>query len=101
MNLQMLGHNLLVRLNEETAETKSGIVLPKSHQRNQALGDVISTGPGNMLKDGTIRPLQIKPGEQILFDPETSTELNRDVAPDDSKYYIVQHNLVIALVETN
>ena len=30
-------------------------------------GQVVATGPGKRLKDGSLRPLEIKPGDKVLF----------------------------------
>lgn len=71
--LKPLGTKILVeRLPDETV-TSGGLVIPDKFQhtgskKDYARGRILALGPGKQLKDGTVRPIDLKQGDVILFD---------------------------------
>jgi len=62
------------------AETKSagGIVIPESTAEKPDQGKVIAVGNGKILEDGTVRPLDVKVGDRILFGKYSGTTVKID-----------------------
>jgi chaperonin GroES len=67
MKLRPLGDRLIVRRQESSEKTASGIVLPDSAKQKPQRGTVLAVGPGKMMKDGTRRAMQVKEGDTVLF----------------------------------
>jgi chaperonin GroES len=65
--LQPLGDRVVVEREESETKTAGGILLPDSAQNKPARGTVISVGDGKMTDDGSRKPLQVKPGDRVLF----------------------------------
>lgn len=67
IKLQPLGDRVVVERDSSDEVTTGGIVLPDSAQDKPARGKVISIGDGRLLDDGQRHPLQVEPGDRILF----------------------------------
>ena len=65
--LQPLGDRLVVRRVESEETTAGGIYLPGAAQDKPSRGTVISVGDGKLLADGSRSPLQVQPGDVVLF----------------------------------
>ncbi|HEV7279145.1 MAG TPA: co-chaperone GroES [Pirellulaceae bacterium] len=67
VKLQPLGDRVVVEREELESTTAGGIFLPDSAKGRPSRGRVISVGEGRLLKDGSRSPLQVKPGDRVLF----------------------------------
>jgi chaperonin GroES len=67
MNVKPLGDRIVVRRNDAEDKTSGGILLPDSAKNKPQKGEVLAVGTGKMLKDGSRRALQVKPGDTVLF----------------------------------
>jgi chaperonin GroES len=67
VKLQPLGDRVVVEREELESTTAGGIFLPDSAKGRPSRGRVISVGDGRLLKDGSRSPLQVKPGDRVLF----------------------------------
>jgi chaperonin GroES len=65
--LQPLGDRVVVERDESETRTSGGILLPDSAKDKPARGTVISVGDGKLADDGKRKPLQVKPGDRVLF----------------------------------
>lgn len=94
MAVQPLGDRILVKALEAEEKTKGGIVLPDTAKEKPQEGKVIAVGKGKLLEDGTIRPLEVKVGDVILYGKYSGTEINHN--GDD--YLILKEDDVLAIV---
>lgn len=67
MNMRPLGDRIVVRRNAASEKSKGGILLPDAAKNKPQKGKVLAVGSGTLLKDGTRRALQVKPGDTVLF----------------------------------
>lgn len=67
IKLQPLGDRIVLRREESESTTAGGIVLPSAAQQQSSRGEVVSVGNGRLLEDGSRAPLQVKPGDRVLF----------------------------------
>lgn len=65
---------LVTRLDEET-KTAGGIIIPDNHTEKPAQGKVISVGSGYRQTDGTVRALDVKAGDTVIFGKYAGTEV--------------------------
>ncbi|KVO97493.1 molecular chaperone GroES [Burkholderia ubonensis] len=67
MQIRPLYDRVIVKRIEMQRTTASGIVIPDSAAEKPEQGEVVSVGSGRLLQDGTLRALQLKVGDQVLF----------------------------------
>lgn len=78
MNVRPLQDRLLIRRVEEEEKTQGGLFIPDSAKERPLTGHVIAVGAGKRLEDGTILPLDVKQGDQVLFGKYAGTEIKLD-----------------------
>ena len=67
MKFRPLHDRILVRRIEEQQKSKGGIIIPDTAKEKPQEGRVIAVGTGRVLEDGSVRPLDVKKGDRILF----------------------------------
>ena len=78
MNIRPLQDRVIViRLKEETM-TKGGIVIPDTAKEKPVEGKIVAIGNGKVLENGTVRKLDVKAGDTILFGKYSGTEVKID-----------------------
>lgn len=75
MELRPLQDRVLVKRVEEETKTAGGIIIPDNHKEKPAQGEIISVGPGYRNQDGSIRALDVKKGDRVLFSKYAGTEV--------------------------
>ncbi|PIQ82987.1 MAG: co-chaperone GroES [Candidatus Omnitrophica bacterium CG11_big_fil_rev_8_21_14_0_20_64_10] len=75
MAVQPLGDRILVKLLDQEEKTSGGIILPDTAKEKPQEGKVLAVGKGRLLEDGTVRPLEIKKGDTVLFAKYSGTEI--------------------------
>ena len=78
MAFRPLGDRVLVRRVEEEEKTKGGIIIPDTAKEKPQEGEVIAVGPGARDDAGKVQPLDVKPGDRILFGKWSGTEVKLD-----------------------
>ena len=75
-----LGDRILVKIiGDKEEKTSSGIIIPDSvKMENVSHGLVISTGDGIFTQNGTLIPMTVKIGDEVIFPPYTGTEVKLD-----------------------
>jgi chaperonin GroES len=77
VNLTPLHDRVVVRRIEEKESIKGGIIIPDSAKEKQQEGEVIAVGSGKREK-GELIPLDVKPGDRVLFGKYSGTEIKID-----------------------
>lgn len=67
LHLRPLHDRLLVRRLEAVHQTASGILIPEAATEKPEQGEVVAAGPGGLLKDCRVRPLDVRVGDKVLF----------------------------------
>jgi chaperonin GroES len=78
MKIRPLQDRLVVKRKEEERTSAGGIVIPDSATEKPARGEVLAVGNGKINTDGTIRPLDVKAGDHVLFGKYAGTEIKID-----------------------
>ncbi len=78
MNFRPLHDRLLIRRVDPEAKTTGGIIIPDTAQEKPVEGDVIAVGPGARGEDGKVHPLDVRPGDRVLFAKWSGTEVRLD-----------------------
>ena len=78
MKIRPLHDRVIVRREEEERTSAGGIVIPDTATEKPIRGKVVATGKGKILDDGTVRPLDVKKGDKVLFGKYSGTEIKID-----------------------
>jgi chaperonin GroES len=78
MAFRPLGDHVLVRRVEEEEKTRGGIIIPDTAKEKPQEGEVIAVGPGARDDAGKVQPLDVKPGDRILFGKWSGAEVKLD-----------------------
>ena len=68
MNIRPLHDRVIVKRLEEELKTASGIIIPDSAAEKPDQGEIISVGKGKVGDDGKIRALDVRVGNNVLFE---------------------------------
>ncbi len=67
MNVRPLHDRIIVERIEEAEQKIGGIIIPDTAKEKPQQGNVIAAGAGKTKDDGKRLPLDVKPGDVILF----------------------------------
>ena len=95
MKIKPLSDKVLVQRLEAENKTAGGIVLPDTAKEKPQKGKIIAAGKGKVLDDGTLRKMQVKKGDIILFTSYAGTEIKID----GIEYLIMDESDIMAVVE--
>jgi chaperonin GroES len=93
MKIRPLSDRIVVKRIEGESKTKGGIIIPDSAKEKPIEGTVVAVGNGKALKDGKVRPVEVKVGDTILFGKYSGTE----VKLDGVEHMIIREDDVLAV----
>ena len=96
MKIRPLHDRVIIKRLEEERTSPGGIVIPDSAAEKPVQGKVMAVGKGKILEDGTVRPLDVKVGDKILFGKYSGTE----VKMDGDELVVMREEDVMAVVES-
>jgi chaperonin GroES len=91
VNLTPLHDRVIVRRIEEKETIRGGIIIPDSAKEKPMEGEIIAVGSGKREKGETI-PLDVKPGDRVLFGKYSGTEIK----VEDEEYLILREEEILA-----
>ena len=95
MKIRPLADKVLVQRIEAENKTAGGIVLPDTAKEKPQRGKIVSVGSGKVLDDGTVRKMQVKKDDKVLFTSYAGTE----VKIDGKEYLIMSESDIMAVIE--
>ena len=75
MKYKPLHDKVIIQRVDEEEMSAGGIIIPDTAKEKPQEGKVIAVGTGYMVKDGKTVPMQVKPGDRVLFSKYAGTEL--------------------------
>ena len=95
MQVRPLQDRVLVKRLDEETKTAGGIIIPDNHTEKPAQGKIVSVGPGYRLNDGTVRALDVKEGDTVLFGKYSGTE----VKVEGLDYLIMKEDDILGVLQ--
>src|SRR5262245_43702434 len=92
--IRPLSDRVLVKPVEKTEERKGGIIIPDTAKEKPQEGEVIAAGPGKRDDQGKLIPMDVKPGDKILYGKYSGTE----VKLDDAEYLIMHQDDILGIL---
>ncbi|MBC3862926.1 co-chaperone GroES [Undibacterium jejuense] len=95
MNLRPLHDRLIVKRLDQETKTASGIVLPDAAAEKPDQGEVLAVGSGKQLDNGTVRALEVKVGDRVLFGKYSG----QSVKVDGNEVLVMREEDIFAIVQ--
>ena len=95
MKIRPLHDRVIVKRLEEERTSPGGIVIPDTAAEKPVQGKVMAVGKGKILEDGSVRPLDVKVGDKILFGKYSGTE----VKVDGDDLLVMREEDIMAIIE--
>lgn len=97
MKMRPLHDRVIVKRIEQQRKTASGIVIPDSAAEKPEQGEILAVGDGKRLPDGSIQPLSLEVGDQVLF----GKYVGQTVKVDGEEVLIMREDDVLAVVHAD
>ena len=94
MKIRPLYDRIVVKRIDEKEQTRSGLFIPDSAKEKPQEAEVVAVGQGKRLEDGKIVPMEVKPGDKILFGKYSGNEITLD----GEDYLIMREDDVLGIL---
>ena len=95
MKVKPLHDRVLIKRIGSSETTEGGIIIPDSAQEKPQEGVVVAVGKGKLLDDGTVRPLNVKEKDKILFGKYGGAE----IGIEGVEYIILREDEILAVID--
>jgi len=90
-----LHDRVVVRRIEAEEKTAGGIIIPDTAKEKPQEGEIVAAGPGGRNEQGQLIPIDVKPGDRVLFGKWSGTE----VKIDGQDYLIMKESDLLGVVD--
>jgi chaperonin GroES len=95
MKIKPLYDRILVKRLEEQEKTAGGLYIPDSAKEKPLEALVVAVGAGKVQENGSLRKLEVKAGDKILFSKYSGS----DIKIDGAEHLILREDDVLAVIE--
>ncbi|QJC32449.1 co-chaperone GroES [Enterobacteriaceae endosymbiont of Donacia dentata] len=96
MNIRPLHDRVIVKRKEVESKSAGGIVLTGSAAGKSTRGEVLAVGKGRILDNGTVKPLDVRKGDIIIFNDGYSVKTEKI---DNEEILIMSESDILAIVK--
>jgi chaperonin GroES len=95
MKVRPLYDRILIKRVDEEEKTAGGLFIPDTAKEKPQQGVVVAVGNGKLQDDGSLRKLEVKAGDKILF----SKYSGNDIKIDGTEHLILREDDILAVLE--
>ena len=95
MQFRPLHDRVLVRRIDAEEKTAGGIIIPDTAKEKPQEGEIVASGPGARNEQGQFIPIDVKPGDRVLFGKWSGTE----VKIDGQDYLIMKESDLLGVLD--
>jgi chaperonin GroES len=95
MKIRPLYDRILVKRIEEQSKTAGGLFIPDTAKEKPMEAIIVAVGNGKIQEDGSLRKLEVKAGEKILFSKYSGNEIKID----GTDHLILREDDVLAVID--
>jgi chaperonin GroES len=95
MKVRPLYDRILVKRVDEESKTAGGLFIPDTAKEKPQQGLVVAVGHGKLQDDGSLRKLDVKAGDKVLFTKYSGS----DIKIEGTEHLILREDDVLALIE--
>lgn len=92
--MKPLGDRVVIEVKDKEEKTTGGVVLLDSAKETQQVGRVISCGNGRLNDFGEPIPLDVTPGDEVIFSKYAGTEIK----DGPMTYLLVRESDILAVI---
>jgi chaperonin GroES len=96
MKIRPLHDRVIVKRVDSEKKTKGGLYIPDTAKEKPIEGTVLAVGKGKILEDGSVRKLDLKKGDRVLFGKYSGTE----VKVEGDEHLIMREDDILGVVES-
>ncbi len=78
MKFRPLHDRVVVKRIDAEEKSAGGIIIPDTAKEKPQTGEVTAVGPGGRDESGKLIPIDVKPGDKVLFGKWSGTEVKLD-----------------------
>jgi chaperonin GroES len=95
MKIRPLHDRVVIKRLKEEEKTKGGIFIPDTAKEKPIEAKVVAVGNGKILEDGTLRPLDVKPGDTVLLAKYSGSEIKID----GEEHVVLREEEILAVID--
>ncbi|MDD4899154.1 MAG: co-chaperone GroES [Candidatus Omnitrophica bacterium] len=95
MKIQPLGDRVVIKPLEAENKTKGGILLPDTAKEKPQEGEVIAVGKGKVLESGSVKALEVKVGDKVLYGKYSGNEIT---TTEGQELLIMREEDILAII---
>ena len=95
MKIRPLYDRILVKRIEEQTKTAGGLFIPDTAKEKPMEAIIVAVGNGKIQEDGSLRKLEVKAGEKILFSKYSGNEIKID----GTDHLILREDDILAVID--
>ena len=95
MNIRPLYDRVVIKRVEQKEQMQGGLYIPDTAKEKPQEGEVVAVGKGKRLEDGKVIPLDVQPGDRILFGKYSGS----DIKLDNEEYLIMREDEILGILE--
>jgi len=95
MKVRPLYNRILVKRVEEETKTAGGLFIPDTAKEKPQQGVIVAVGKGKLQEDGSLRKLEVKAGDKILFAKYSGS----DIKMDGVEHMILREDDILGAIE--
>jgi len=93
-NYKPLNDHVLIKPINGNEVSKAGIILPDTVDKEKPeKGEVVATGPGKLLENGSRAPMSVKVGDKVIFKKYSPDEL-----PGEEDLMVIKEEDILAII---
>ena len=94
MKFKPLKDRILVKYSDEPEKSAGGLYIPDTAKEKPQKGEVIAVGSGKITDDGKLQKMEIKVGDNVLFEKYSGSKINID----ETEYLIIREDDVLGIL---
>ena len=95
MNIRPLHDHVIICRKEEQNVSQGGIVIPDTAAEKPLRGEVVAAGNGRIMSNGEVACVEVKVGDEVLFDKYAGTEMKLD----EEQLLVMRESDILAVLE--
>jgi chaperonin GroES len=96
MKIRPLQDHIIMKRIPEEEKSRGGIIIPDTAKEKPLEGLVVAVGNGKVLEDGRVRPLDIQPGDRVLFIKHAGDEIKIN----GEEHLMLRESDILGVIET-
>jgi chaperonin GroES len=94
MDIRPLHDRVVVKRIEESETMQGGLYIPDSAKEKPQQGEVVAVGNGKRTEEGKVLPMDVKPGDRILFGKYSGN----DIKLNGNEYLIMREDEILGVL---